>query len=149
MTTPRGVHASGVAALATSLRPLVFRLYYVVRRQTPPHKLTLSQGAALSRIVTAGSLRMGELAAAEEVRLPTMTELVARLEREGLARRAPDPQDRRVVLVEATDQGRLLYADLVTAREEFLRERLARLSREDRAAIEAALPALNRMLDLD
>jgi DNA-binding MarR family transcriptional regulator len=127
----------------------VFRLYYVVRRQTPPHKLTLSQGAALSRIVTAGSLRMGELAAAEEVRLPTMTELVARLEREGLARRAPDPQDRRVVLVEATDQGRLLYADLVTAREEFLRERLARLSREDRAAIEAALPALNRMLDLD
>lgn len=149
MIPARTRRTSGVAALATALRPLVFRLYYVVRRETPPHRLTLSQGAALSHIVTKGPLRMGDLAAAEGVRVPTMTELVARLEREGLAKRSSDSSDRRVVLVDATERGRRLHDDLVTAREEFLRERLARLSPADRAAIEAALPALNRLLEED
>lgn len=135
-----------VGHLASELRPLVFRLYYVVRRQTPAHHLTLSQGSALAHVVSNGPLRMGDLAEAEGVRLPTMTELVARLERDGLVARQPDPLDRRVVQVAVTDQGRRLYSDLVTAREEFLRERLARLSAADRAAIEVAIPALHRML---
>lgn len=138
---------SGVAELAHALRPLLFRLYYVVRRQTPQLQLTLTQGSVLAELVQGGPRRMSALAELEGVRLPSMTDVVARLERLGLVNRTPDPADGRAVLVAVTEEGRRFYEELVLAREEFLRERLTALTEGDRAAIDAALPALRRLLD--
>jgi DNA-binding MarR family transcriptional regulator len=138
---------SGVAELAHELRPLVFRLYYMVRRLTPQHRLTLTQGSVLGELVLNGPRRMSTLADLEGVRQPSMTDLVRRLARLGLVTRAPDPEDRRAVLVAATEAGTRYVEELVLAREEFLRERLAALDPADRAAIEAALPALRRLID--
>lgn len=138
---------SGVAELAHQLRPLVFRLYYVVRRETPQYQLTLTQGSVLRELVADGPRRMSALAELEGVRMPSMTDVVSRLERLGLVSRAPDPADRRAVLVEVTPEGRRFYGELVTAREEFLGERLLTLDEGDRAAIEAALPALTKLLE--
>ncbi|MCO1579517.1 MarR family transcriptional regulator [Crossiella sp. SN42] len=135
--------------LARELRPLVFRLYYVVRRETPQHQLTLTQASVLATLVTDGPQRMSALAEREGVRMPSMTDVVARLERLGYARRAPDPVDRRAVLAEATEQGTRLIEELVRAREEFLSARLAELGETDRAAIAAALPALWRLLEVN
>ncbi|WP_284743509.1 MarR family winged helix-turn-helix transcriptional regulator [Amycolatopsis sp. RTGN1] len=137
---------SAIADLAHRLRPLVFRLYHQVRRQTPQLTLTLTQGSVLSELVNGGPRRMSALAEFERVKLPSMTDVVSRLERLGLATRAPDPADRRAVLVDVTDEGRRFYAEMVTAREEFLRERLIAMDDADRAAIEAALPALAKLL---
>jgi DNA-binding MarR family transcriptional regulator len=61
--------------------------------------------SALSVVVLAGPLPIGELAATEGVAPPTMTRLVDGLERDGLVRRVPDPADRRGVLVRVTPQG--------------------------------------------
>lgn len=138
---------SGVAELAHELRPLVFRLYYMVRRLTPQHQLSLTQGSVLSELVMGGPRRMSTLAELEGVRQPSMTDLVRRLERLGLVSRKPDPEDRRAVLIEATEAGRRYLDELVLAREEFLRERLTALDPAGRAAIEAALPALRLLID--
>ncbi|GAA5157679.1 MarR family transcriptional regulator [Amycolatopsis dongchuanensis] len=133
--------------LAHELRPLVFRLYYMVRRLTPQHQLTLTQGSVLGELVTNGPRRMSALADLEGVRQPSMTDLVRRLERLGLVTRTADPEDRRAVLVEATEAGRQYIDALIVAREEFLRERLAALDPAERAAIDTALPALRRLID--
>ncbi|MFF5985791.1 MarR family winged helix-turn-helix transcriptional regulator [Prauserella flavalba] len=138
---------SGVAELAHELRPLLFRLYYLVRRQTPQLTLTLTQGSVLAELVRGGPRRMSALAELEGVRLPSMTDVVARLERDGLVTRAPDPADRRAVLVTVTAEGRRFHDELVVAREEFLRERLAAMTEADRTAIDGALPALRRLLE--
>ncbi|WP_158879564.1 MarR family winged helix-turn-helix transcriptional regulator [Amycolatopsis anabasis] len=138
---------SGVAELAHELRPLVFRLYYVVRRQTPQHQLTLTQGSVLSELIARGPRRMTALAELEGVRLPSMTDVVGRLERLGLVSRARDPEDGRAVLVRVTAEGERYYDEIVVAREEFLRERLAALDPGERVAIDAALPALRRLLE--
>lgn len=137
----------GVAELAHELRPLVFRLYYMVRRLTPQHRLTLTQGSVLSELVHGGPRRMSVLAELEGVRQPSMTDLIRRLERLGLVSRRSDPLDRRAVLIEATEAGTRYVSELVVAREEFLRERLAALDPADRDAIDAALPALRRLID--
>ncbi|SHE61156.1 MarR family winged helix-turn-helix transcriptional regulator [Streptoalloteichus hindustanus] len=137
----------GIAELAHRLRPLVFHLYYVVRRETPQYQLTLTQGSVLAALALDGPRRMSALAEREGVRTPSMTDVVARLERLGLVRRAPDPSDGRAVIAAATDEGRRLIDELVRAREEFLRERLARLDAADRTAIAAALPAFERLLN--
>jgi DNA-binding MarR family transcriptional regulator len=137
----------GVDDLAAALRPLVFQLYRAVRHASPHLQLSASQGSALATLVGAGPLRIGQLAEAEGVRLPSMTEIVARLERDGLVARRPDPDDRRGIIVEVTPDGMARYAESIAARVTFLRDRLARLSASDQAAIRAALPALQAMLD--
>ncbi|WP_260171910.1 MarR family winged helix-turn-helix transcriptional regulator [Amycolatopsis bartoniae] len=119
----------------------------MVRRLTPQHQLTLTQGSVLTELVTGGPRRMSVLAELEGVRQPSMTDLVRRLERLGLVTRTGDPEDRRAVLVEATDAGRRYLEEVVVAREEFLRERLAALDPAERAAIDTALPALRRLID--
>ena len=53
----------------------------------------------------AGPKTLGELARAEQVRPPTMTRIVAGLQRARLVRRERDAQDGRVVRVRATRKG--------------------------------------------
>jgi DNA-binding MarR family transcriptional regulator len=61
--------------------------------------------SALSVLVFRGPLTLGELAAAEQVRSPTMSRIVQGLEEAGLARRRPHDVDRRATIVEATEEG--------------------------------------------
>lgn len=61
--------------------------------------LTAPRLSALSVVVFRGPLTLGALAAAEQVRPPTMTRLVAALEADGLVAREPDPRDGRGTLV--------------------------------------------------
>jgi DNA-binding MarR family transcriptional regulator len=74
-----------------------------------------SDGRALDVIDQRGRVTAGELA--RELRMSTgaVTTLVDRLERAGLARRVPDPADRRRVLIEPTERerelGREVYGD--------------------------------------
>jgi DNA-binding MarR family transcriptional regulator len=64
--------------------------------------------SALSVLVFAGPTSLGALAAAEQVSAPTMSAIVSGLEADELARRAPDPNDRRGVIVHATGKGKRL-----------------------------------------
>ncbi len=139
----------GVGPLARELRPLVYRLYDVVRRHTPDLGVTLTQGSVLSVLVHDGPQTMSSLAAREGVRQPSMTNVVSRLERAGYVRRRPAEHDRRMVVVTATDKARTDLARVVVAREEFLRERLTRLGPDEREAVESALPALARLVAAD
>ena len=62
-----------------------------------PVLTALKDGAALSQT---------ELARWAKVEQPTMAQLLARMERDGIIRRDPDPRDRRASLVSLTDQAR-------------------------------------------
>lgn len=148
-TAVGAVSAVGVGPLARELRPLVYRLYDVVRRHSPDFGVTLTQGSVLSVLVHDGPHTMSALAAREGVRQPSMTNIVSRLERAGYVRRRPSEHDRRMVVVSATEKARTDLARVVVAREEFLRERLTRLGPGDREAVRSALPALARLVAAD
>lgn len=94
-----------------------------------------------------GPCRITDLAERERVSQPTMTILISRLEREGLVARCPSPDDGRVVLVAITGGGRALQRRVQQARAALLRARLVDLEPASRAAIAAALPALDRLGD--
>jgi DNA-binding MarR family transcriptional regulator len=53
-----------------------------------------------------GALRMSVLAAHADGSLPRLSQVIARLERRGLVRRTPDPDDGRYTLAMLTDAGR-------------------------------------------
>lgn len=105
-----------------------------------------SQLAVLGTIINHGPLGNGQIADHEHVRPSTSSKIVDTLERAGLVERAPDPQDRRCVLVSATDAG-LAYADEVRAAgRTWLAGQLESLEAADVEAIERAVPALEHLL---
>ncbi|KAB2377521.1 MarR family winged helix-turn-helix transcriptional regulator [Actinomadura montaniterrae] len=121
------------------------RLYSLMRSLSLPRDLSMTTVSTLATLERRGPCRVTELAALEGVTQPAMTQLVSRLEREGLAERRALAGDRRVVAVHLTDGGRADLARRRAGQAKRLAELLAGLPASDRAAIAAALPALDRL----
>ena len=92
-------------------------------------------------------LSLRELADAEGISAPSLSGHVDRLETAGLLRRVRSEDDRRRVGLELTPDGRAVLRRVRARRTTWLADRLAHLSDEDRERVEAALPALRRMLE--
>lgn len=103
------------------------------------------RASALSVIVFRGPLPLGELARAEQVRPPTVTRLVAGLERAGLVRRRRDERDGRIQLVEATAAGKRVLDRGRRRRVERLARSLLALGAEDRAVLTRAAGLLGSL----
>src|SRR5689334_20439763 len=94
-TTPTVPPVAEAAELALRLRPVLVRLSLVLRREQQARlSLSLAQSTVLGQLLDGRPRRMGELAATEGVRLPTMTEIVARMESQGWVRREMSETDR-------------------------------------------------------
>jgi DNA-binding MarR family transcriptional regulator len=89
---------------------------------------------------------MSELAAAEQVRLPTMSALVRGLDRDGLVRRERDPTDARAVRLRATAKGERLLRRGRQRRIENVLELLEPLSRRELRTVHEAVEILERAL---
>jgi DNA-binding MarR family transcriptional regulator len=134
------------ADLADRLRLAVTRLARRLRQQTDADA-SPTQVAVLSTVERLGPITLGELAARERVRPPTVTAAVAKLEERGLLVRQPDPEDRRVVRAEITAAGRRLLARARSRKTAFLAKRLAELDDDDRDVVRAAVEVLDRFLE--
>jgi DNA-binding MarR family transcriptional regulator len=120
----------------------------IIRTASQSTKLSLTSASTLAALTRLGPQRITELAALQGVAQPSMTAVIGGLEQAGFVERAPDPTDRRAVLISATAAGE---AHLVLRRQAGA-ERMARFARElsdeDAAALAAAVPALIRLRDL-
>jgi DNA-binding MarR family transcriptional regulator len=132
--------------LADRLHSASIRLLRQLRRLDEESGVTAPHLSALSVLVFAGECTLGELAAAEGVRPPSMTRIVQNLERDGLVAREEDPADRRISRVRATPRGEALLQEGRARRVAALAERVAELPAPDRALLNAAAAVLNRML---
>jgi DNA-binding MarR family transcriptional regulator len=108
--------------------------------------LSAPAASALSVLVFAGSKRLTDLARLEQVRPPSMTRLVAALERSGLVEREADPSDRRVQRVDATTKGRRILEEGRARRVASLAAALRKLPGADLAALERAVAILERVV---
>src|SRR5262245_3252762 len=116
------------------------------RREDAASGVTPARLSALSVLVFGGPKTLGELAAAEQVRPPTMTGIVRGLEDDGLARRDADRRDGRVVRVHATAKGKRVLQRARQRRIEALAERLSSLKAEEIAVVEAAAELVDEAL---
>ena len=114
-------------------------------RSTAGRDLSLTTASTLATLDRDGPQRLSDLAVREGVTQPSMTALVTRLERDGLATRGADPSDGRAVVVTLTDAGRDVLVDRRTRRASRLAALLEHLDPDDLAAIDAAAGALSRL----
>ncbi|MGH2952495.1 MAG: MarR family winged helix-turn-helix transcriptional regulator [Solirubrobacterales bacterium] len=139
-----------ITEIASRLRLAIARMARRLRQDAldaegAPLSPTLT--AALATVEARGPLTPSELAARERVQRPTATRIVARLAELGLVERTADPSDGRASLISVTRDGRDLLRRLRTRKNAYLARRLRELDPADAAALERALPALERMLD--
>jgi DNA-binding MarR family transcriptional regulator len=122
----------------------------VIRSLADRRGMSFTTASTLGRLEREGPVRLTALAAAEGVAQPSMTQLVQRLETQGLATRVSDPDDGRVALVTITDAGREVLAERRRERNARLAQLLATLSEDERRALGSALrtavPLVRRMV---
>lgn len=132
--------------LAHELAPRIARLIAQLRVDAAAVGTSRPQLSVLGALRRNGPSRITELAALEQVAQPTMTTLVARMERAGLLRRHADAEDRRAVRVSITDAGLAAYAAGIGQYGESLAIRMRKCGPEQWHALAAAVPALDMLI---
>jgi DNA-binding MarR family transcriptional regulator len=132
-------------AIAERVHSAAIRLLRRLRKSDAAQGLSGPKSSALSVLVFGGPQTLKDLAAAEQVRAPTMSRLVAEMEAEGLATKTDDKSDRRVVRIAATAKGKALLEAGRERRLEVLTAQVDGLTRAEREALQRAADILARL----
>lgn len=117
-----------------------------VRQSARTGGLSTAASSTLARLSREGPRRLTELARAEGVSQPNMTQLVTRLERAGLVRRTADASDGRGVLVAVTSTGLDVLTRRRAERAAALQQLMEDMTGPERQATTTALLALARVI---
>lgn len=124
--------------VADALHSAAIHLLRRLRKDDERSGISPAKLSALSVLVFRGPQRLTDLAAAEQVKPPTMTRLVSAMEREGLVRRHRDRDDARAVRLEATRRGNRILHEGRLRRIQRLALALRTCRRDDIEALGAA-----------
>lgn len=112
------------------------------RESLAPWDLSPHQARALRVVCEREGVRLSDLADALHIAPRSATEVADGLQERGLVERAPDPGDRRAVLLRPTGEGRRVRAEVGRARAADNEALFSRLSPEDRDTLARLLTAL-------
>ena len=132
--------------LAGRIHSAAIHLLRRLRREDAGSGLNAPRLSALSVIVFAGEVTLGDLAAAEQVRPPTMTRMVDALAELGLVEKRPNAKDGRSTLIRATPAGKELMLAGRERRVRALAAEIARLDPGEREQLAAGTEILSRTI---
>jgi DNA-binding MarR family transcriptional regulator len=138
--------APDVVAIADRLHSAAIHLLRRVRKQDVATEEAPAQLSALSVLVFGSAKTLGELAAAEQVKPPTMSRIVAGLSRRRLIEIAQDPDDARRMRIRATAKGTRLLQEGRQRRITYLASHLDQLTPEELASVGRAVEILQKLL---
>lgn len=140
---PTTVDATELAARLASLSTILQR---ELGRADAGDGLTRARLSALSLLVLGGPRTLGDLAAGEHVRPPTMTRLVHAMEADGLVVREPHPTDGRSIIIRATRSGEELLGHGRAHQIAALARAIGDLDEADRARLVDAADLLGQVV---
>jgi DNA-binding MarR family transcriptional regulator len=115
------------------------------RQRVEGHDLTANQLSVLGALGKNEALTIGELAAHEQVKPPSMTRIVSNMEEAGLVVRRPHETDKRQIVVELTEAAHALIHANRRRRDEWLQNKLKKLTSEERDILRKAALVLERL----
>jgi DNA-binding MarR family transcriptional regulator len=133
--------------LAHQLRQTVLRLARRVRAERADDAVSDGKLSVLFVITNEGAQTLGSLAEHERVTPPSMNRTINALVEAGLVTRVADATDGRKVVIDVSDAGRTLVKETRRKRDAWFSSRLAGLTPEERATLDAAAPILRRLAD--
>ena len=147
MNEPESSPPPEVFAVADGLHSAAIHLLRRVRKQDIKTGEGPARLSALSVLVFGGHKTLGELAAAEQVKPPTMSRIVAGLVRSHLVKITMDPRDARRMHIRATAKGKRLLQKGRQLRIADLAAHLDMLTPEELATLGQAVEILKRLLE--
>ena len=144
--TRQNAESSALFAVADRLHSTAIHLLRRVRKQDVASGEGPARLSALSVLVFGGPKTLGELAAAEQVKPPTMSRIVAGLARSKLVQITADPQDGRRMSIRPTPKGVKLLQEGRQRRIEYLASHLAGLTSAELAQVAESTEVLARVL---
>ena len=147
MNEPESSPPPEVFAVADGLHSAAIHLLRRVRKQDIKTGEGPARLSALSVLVFAGPKTLGELAAAEQVKPPTMSRIVAGLVRGRLVKITMDSRDARRMRIRATAKGNRLLQKGRQLRIADLAAHLDMLTPEELATLGQAVEILKRLLE--
>jgi DNA-binding MarR family transcriptional regulator len=132
--------------IADQLHSVAIHLLRKLRKEDGGSGLNAPRLSALSVIVFGGPITLGDLAAAEQVRPPTMTRIVNALEEQGLVLRTQNTKDGRSVYLSATPAGKKLLMAGRARRVRALAKPIAALNREEQSVLQEATAILKEVV---
>lgn len=140
-SAPFGSNVEAVSSMLVASADLMWR--HLADRKG----LSASATLVLVRLNREGPMRVTALAEAEGASQSGMTQLVQRLEQQGLLERCSDPDDGRACLVKVSEGGRELWEERAVLRKQRIAELLAGLSDDDQMALWLAAQVAGRLVD--
>jgi len=131
---------------AERLHSASIHLLRKLRREDESGSLNAPRLSALSVIVFAGPITLGDLATAEQVRPPTMTHIVSALEQRGLVVRKQNVEDGRSICLSATAAGKRLLLEGRRRRIRALVERIDALGSAEQSLLSKAAQVLSKVV---
>lgn len=132
--------------LADQLHSAAIHLLRQLRREDDSIGISAPRLSALSVVVFAGPLTLGRLAAAEQVKPPTMTRIVTGLEKAGLVERRDDAEDGRLTQIHATKKGLRVLAAGRARRVETLAAAVRSLDNKSQRDLESGIHIVQKVV---
>ena len=132
--------------LAGELHSVAIRLLRALKRADRASGSTAPRLSALSVIVFSGSITLGALAEAEQVRPPTMTRIVNALEQQQLVSKQRDPKDGRLTQIVPTIKGKKLLLRGRDRRVRQLSQAITALNNDERQKLDVALGTIRHLV---
>ena len=111
-------------------------------------RLSFSALSVLHTLSRLGPCRLSDLVRTEQIKQPALTSAVAKLERDGLIERRPDPRDGRASMLSLTEDGRSIVSRRHADRVERLRGLIEQLSTADRTRLLSIAGVLDQIVQL-
>jgi DNA-binding MarR family transcriptional regulator len=146
-TADTSQRATNDLRVADGLHSAAIHLLRRVRKQDAATGEGPARLSALSVLVFSGDKTLGELAAAEGVKAPTMSRIVAGLAKSRLIGITADVQDGRRMHIRASAKGKRLLLKGRQRRVEYLAKQLSALTSEELERLGNGVEVLRRLLE--
>ncbi|QDI91075.1 MarR family transcriptional regulator [Salicibibacter halophilus] len=141
--------AERVEQIEKSLRRISYTVKQRGREILNHFPITPPQFIALQYLQEKGDLTIGELSSKMYLAFSTTTDLVDRLESNGMVERVKDQQDRRVVRVHILDRGKDIIREVIQKRQDYLSDILAHVSVVEIDQLQQTLASLHAQMEKD
>jgi DNA-binding MarR family transcriptional regulator len=112
------------------------------RKEGLPNDLSMPQVEVMSFIGPDGSETMKAIADHLRITPPSVTAMIAEMEKKGIVKRTVDPKDRRRISIVLSKKAKIIYSSILEKKNEVLQDMLSRLSATDKKELERIITIL-------
>lgn len=133
--------------LSSSLRSVVSALHKGLRRQSDSvNNYSMTEMETIGHLFRAPSLLPTELASLTRVKTQSMSQILKKMEEQGIIKRSPSKEDKRKVFISLTAFGKKLVEKVKYDKDEWLKNAIDKsLSEKEKELLAKVLPVLNKL----